>query len=165
MAAYAGWAESAIVRVVLSVAGDAVLRRALESTTLMTGQTRGADVPAGEREASAGVVKDGSKPTAGCVALGAVLAKLTCMGIVGLVAREAEAGGAGVEIVSVALVAGYILVQTQQGEGRQRVVEASLGPADGRVALRAIIIDGRCVAVLSVVAGGACGGCFQKEAL
>ena len=110
MALRAGLAELPVVFVARLVTGRAVLGRPRVLVACMALHTGNLPVPPGERVCGRAVIKGGSLPATGRVALRAALTKLPAMFVVRLVACVAVLWGSTILVSGVALHAGRLLV-------------------------------------------------------
>jgi hypothetical protein len=114
-----------------------------------------------EREGGPIVIQRGSLPAAGRVTLGAILAKLSAVPVVGLVAGGAVRRRAAVLVSRVALHAGNLRVSPRKRVGGCVMIKAGSLPAAGPVTLGAVLAKLPVVPVVCLVAGVAILGCSR----
>ncbi len=135
------------------VAGCAVGGRALIDPVAVTGATTDPGMRSGEREGGQVVVQGGALPAAGRVALGAVLAELPIVPVVGPVTGDAALGCPRVLAARVTLHAGNLAVPAGERIGGGAMIEAGSLPAIRRVALGAVLAELPTVPIVRLVAG------------
>ena len=149
----AGLTELPAVVVVRLVTGDAVLGRAAVLVALVSLYAGDLPMPARERIGGRVVIKAGSLPAVGRVALRASLPKLPAVPVVRLMAGNAVLRSSRVLVALVALYAGHLLVPPGEGVSPRAVIEGDGLPALRCVALSACLTELPVVLVIDLVAG------------
>jgi hypothetical protein len=120
-----------------SMAGRAVFGRTLVDPIPMTRTTACPGMRAREGESSRAMIKAGSLPATGRVALRAVLAELPVVFVVRLVTGRAVRGRTLVDPVSMTRTTADACMRAREGEASRAVIKAGSLPAASVVALRA----------------------------
>src|SRR5579871_793426 len=147
MALFARFAERALVRVVLRVAGGAQARRRLEAARGVAAVARRVLVVADERIVRLVVIEAGGRPVAAFVAVEAFCAERALVERVGVAGGAAGGRRALVDVVLVARLARDFFVALGEREARRRAVE--LGD---RLALELVLAGAGVAAQALVVA-------------
>jgi len=127
-------AELTVVRVILFMAGIAILRSTFEDAIHMAFLAGHAQMFSNQRECKFGMIDTDLVPTFGCMAGGAIGAKLAAMFVILLVTRETIRWRPFKHPIDVAFFALNINMQTGELKSGQVMVEVGWFPALRRVA-------------------------------
>jgi len=154
--------EQAVMESWVRVASGAVLRSSFENVIDVAFFTGDVGMRTGQLERRLRVVKRGFFPIIGCMATGAILAKLALVCVDLRMAGIAILRGAFENIVDMAFLAGHLDVRRGQLEGGLGVIERCFFPILWRMAGSAIFAEATLVSVIFGMARSAIRGCgFQ----